>query len=308
MNKDYYKILGIDENASSDQIKKVYRKLAKKYHPDSHPNDKQAEARFKEISEAYNVLSDSGKRKKYDEFRKYGGRMPGGNFNGMNFGDFGNIRFESGSQGGRFSSQGADNMGFGDLFSQFFNAGRTNKRAQSRKISGQDVQADLTLPFEIAVLGGKQSITVNYSGKSKNFSVNIKPGIENEEKIRLRGQGLPGYGGDPGDLIITVHISPNQHFNREGLHIIYKTRLNLAQALLGTKIQVKTVEGKRVQLKIQPGSQNGQRLRLKGMGIKTKDGQVGDQFVEIEIILPKRLNDSQRKLFEQFARKSNMDY
>ena len=305
MNKDYYKILGVGEDAGSDQIKKVYRKLAKKYHPDSHPNDKQAEARFKEISEAYNILSDSGKRKKYDEFRKYGGTMPGGNFNGMNFGNF---RFDPGSRGGNFSSSGGNNMDFGDLFSQFFSGGRTNKHAQSRKTNGQDVQADLTIPFEIAVMGGKQSFSVNYSGKSKSFSVNIKPGIENEEKIRLRGQGMPGYGGDPGDLIITVQITPHQHFKREGLHIIYTARLNLAQVLLGTKIQVKTVEGKKVQLKIQPGSQSGQRLRLKGMGIKTKDGKVGDQFVELEIILPKRLNDSQRKLFEEFARKSNMDY
>jgi len=292
MNKDYYKILGVSENASLDEIKKVYRKLAKKYHPDSHPNDKQAESRFKEISEAYHVLSDSGRRKKYDDFRKFGGRMPGG--------DMGNFNFEWGSPG--------EDKGFGDLFSQFFGGGRTNRRSHSRRVKGQDVEANLTIPFEVAALGGKQSFSVNFSGKNKTFSVNIKPGIENGEKIRLRGQGASGYGGDPGDLILTAYISNHNIFEKEGINIISKAKINLAQALLGTKIQVMTVEGKKVQMKIQPGSQNGSRLRLKGMGIKMKDGQVGDHLVEIEVNLPDRLSREQKKLIEEFAKASKMSY
>lgn len=298
MNKDYYKILGVSETASPAEIKKIYRKLAKQYHPDSHPNDKQAENRFKEISEAYQVLSDPEKRRKYDEFRKYGGAMPGG-------GDFGDIHFNWGSPNG---ASGMGGSTFGDLFSQFFGGIGGSRRTHSRSVRGQNVEADLTIPFEVAALGGKQPFTVNYSGKQKTFSVNIKPGIEDGEKIRLRGQGSPGYGGQPGDLILTVHISPHPVFYREGLNIISKVKINLAQALLGTKIQVSTVEGKKVQLKIHPGSQNGQRLRLKKMGIKTKDGRVGDQFVELEVVLPESLDRSQKKMIEEFARASNMSY
>jgi DnaJ-class molecular chaperone len=300
MNKDYYNILGVSESASQDEVKKAYRKLAKQYHPDSHPNDKQAENRFKEISEAYHVLSDTERRKKYDEYRKFGGRVPHGNFGGTKFGDFGDFRFEWGSQG--------ENLGFGDLFSQFFGGGKSSRRSQTRTVKGQDIHANLTVPFEVAALGGKQPFSINYGGNNKSFSVNIKPGIEDGEKIRLRGQGAPGYGGQAGDLILTVQINKHPQFKKEGLNILSKVKLNLAQALLGTKIQVHTVEGKKIQLKIQPGSQNGSRLRLKGMGIKMNDGRAGDHFVELEVILPDRLSSSQKKMIKEFAKESNMDY
>lgn len=307
MNKNFYKILELDEKASSAEIKKNYRRLAKQYHPDTHPNDKTAESKFKEISEAYDVLSDPEKRKKYDEFRKYGGAWPGGNFNGMNFGDFENMHFKWGGQG-KTNSQFGDNMGIGDLFSQFFGGRKPGSRARNQAANGQDVQVDLKIPFEIAALGGKHPFSVNYGGQTKTFSVNIKPGIEDGEKIRLRGQGSPGHGGVAGDLIITVNILPNSHLQREGIHIISKVTINLAQALLGTKIQVTTLEGKKVQLKVNPESQNGQRLRLKGMGIKTKDGRVGDYFVELNVVLPEKLSVTQKKLIEEFARDSNLTY
>ena len=305
MNKDYYKILEVDDKANSGEIKKNYRRLAKKYHPDTHPNDKIAEKKFKDISEAYNVLSDSQKRQKYDEFRKYGGTWPGGNFNGANSGDFGNIHFEW--PGGMNSSSG-DNIGVGDLFSQFFGNRRPGGSSRPQTTKGQDVQVDLQIPFEIAALGGKQPFSVNFGGQTKTFSVNIKPGIEEGEKIRLKGQGSPGYGGAAGDLILTVHIAPNNHLKREGIHIVSKVAINMAQAILGTKIQVTTLEGKKVQLKVNPGSQNGHRLRLKGMGIKTKEGKVGDYFVELEVFLPEELNELQKKLIEEFAQASNLTY
>ncbi len=305
-NKDYYKILGVSEDATEEEIKKAYRNLAKKYHPDSHPGDKEAEGKFKEIAEAYEVLSDPEKRKKYDEFRKFGGAMPGGGFGDFGPGDFGNIRFEWGSPG-EFSF-GGDQFGLGDIFSQFFGT-RARTKTYARTAKGPDVQADLVIPFEVAALGGKQTFTINYGDKRRTFSVNIKPGIEDGEKIRLRGQGAPGYGGGPpGDLILTVHIAPHPIFKREGLDIISKVKLNLVQALLGTKIQVQTVQGKRVQLRIPPGTQNGQRFRLKGMGIKTRDGRVGDHYVEVEVVLPEHLTEEQRKLIEEFARISNMQY
>jgi DnaJ-class molecular chaperone len=308
LNKDYYKILGVSENASDEEIKKAYRRLAKEYHPDSRPGDKQAEERFKEIAEAYDVLSDPEKRKKYDQLRKFGagGFPPGGDAGGFPFGDFGNIRFEWGSPG-EFTFGGGD-FDLGDIFSRFF-GGATHARTRTRTVRGQDIHAELVIPFEVAATGGKQTFSISYGGRRKTFSVRIKPGIEEGEKIRLRGQGSPGIGGGPpGDLILTVHIAPHPVFKREGLDIISKVKLNLAQALLGTKILVDTVQGKKVQLRIPPGSQNGQRFRLKGMGIRTEDGRVGDHYVEIEVVLPEYLNDEQRRLIEEFARISGMNY
>ena len=305
-NKDYYKILGVGEDASQEEIKKAYRKLAKQYHPDSHPGDKQAEERFKEIAEAYAILSDPEKRRKYDELRKFGGRMGGPGFEGFNVGDFGNIRFEWGSP--EEFSFGGSHFGLGDIFSQFFGGGSRTK-TYTRTAKGQDIHAELVIPFEVAALGGKQTFTVQYGGKRKTFAVNIKPGIEDGEKIRLRGQGAPGYGGGPaGDLILTVHVAPHPLFKREGLDIVSKVKLNLAQALLGTKVQVQTVQGKRVKLRIPPGTQNGQRFRLKGMGIRTPGGRVGDHYVEVEVVLPESLNSEQRKLIEEFARVSHLNY
>jgi len=195
----------------------------------------------------------------------------------------------------------------GDLFSQFF-SNRSGRRTQTRSIKGQNIQATLDLPFEVAALGGKQSFSAHYGDKTKSFSVTIKPGIEEGEKIRLRGQGLPGVSGEAGDLILTVHLLPHPMFLREGLNIISKLKLNIAQAMMGTKIQVRTVKEEKIQLKIRAGSQNGERLRLKGMGIKTNDGRCGDHLVEIEIELPERLNDKQRQLIEEFARISKLDY
>ena len=304
--KDYYKILGVSEDASQEEIKKAYRKLAKQYHPDSHPGDRQAEERFKEIAEAYEILSDPEKRKKYDELRRFGAGT-GGDFGGFGMGDFGNIRFDWGSPN-EFSF-GGDHFGLGDIFSQFFGGAGPRAKTRTRTMKGQDIHAELVIPFEVAALGGKQTFTVNYGDKRKTFAVNIKPGIDDGEKIRLRGQGAPGYGGGPaGDLILTVHVAPHPMFKREGLDVISKVKLNLAQALLGTKVQVQTVQGKKVQLRIPPGTQNGQRFRLRGMGIRTPDGRVGDHYVEVEVVLPESLNPEQRRLIEEFARISNMPY
>ncbi|MEE9170225.1 MAG: DnaJ C-terminal domain-containing protein [bacterium] len=299
-NKDYYKILGVDEKARSSEIKKSYRRLAKQYHPDSHPGDKAAEARFKEIAEAYEVLSDDKKRQQYDQFRKFGGAFPGGSFE-----DIGGFRFERRSPGGGISDFDSD-LGFGDLFSRFFD--RNGGRTRSRSMRGQDIHADIQITFEVAVYGGKQTLSFNVGGKSKILSINIKPGIEDGEKIRLRGQGARGLGSEAGDLFLTAHILPRPGFRREGQTIISTVEINLVQALLGTKIQAQTLQGTKVEIKVPPGSQNGQRLRLKGLGINSAGKPPGDYFIELSIVLPEKLNDAQKRIIEEFARESGIKY
>lgn len=295
-NKDYYNILGIKENASSDEIKKVYRKLAKKYHPDSHPGDKTAESHFKEIAEAYDVLSDAKKRKQYNQYRKYGGTFPGG--------EFSNSQYEWNTSNGRGFDFGSS---FGDIFSDLFGQNGGSAR-RSKESKSQDIFADLQVSFKITAYGGKQTFSIQANGVNKTLSVNINPGIENKDQIRLTGQGSRGIGGKPGDLILTVYITPAVNFKREGLDIINIVELNLAQALLGTKLKVQTLEGRTVQVSIPEGSQNGQRLRLKGLGIKTRDHKSGDYFLEFKINLPAKLNKDQKELIEEFARKSNLNF
>ncbi len=295
-NKDYYKTLGIKENASSDEIKKAYRKLAKKYHPDSHPGDKIAESNFKEIAEAYDVLSDAKKRKQYKEYRKYGGTFPGG--------DFGNSQYQWNTSNVRGFDFGSS---FGDVFSNLFGQnGGSTRRSKERK--SLDIYAELQVPFKITAYGGKQTFSIQVNGVKKTLSVNINPGIENKDQIRLTGQGSKGFGGEPGDLFLTVYVTPAVNFRREGLDIINIVELNLAQALLGTKLKVQTLEGRKVQVSIPEGSQNGQRLRLKGLGIKTRNNKSGDYFLEFKINLPAKLNNDQKELIEEFARKCNLNF
>lgn len=295
-NKDYYKILGLSENATSAEIKNAYRKLAKKYHPDSHPGDRNAESRFKEVAEAYEILSDNKKKSQYDQFRKYGGAFPGG--------DFGGFKFDWDTAGSRGFDFGG---GLGDIFSRFFGQnGGSSRRPREQK--GQDISANLQVPFKIAAYGGKHTFSININGAKKTLSVNIKPGTEDGGQIRLAGQGTRGAGIRPGDLILTVNISPLVGFKREGLDIIDITELNLAQAMLGTKLKVQTLDGNKVQVSIPPGSQNGQRLRLKGLGVKASNIKNGDYYLEFKINLPEKLTKNQKELIEEFARKSNLKY
>ncbi|RKY85307.1 J domain-containing protein [candidate division KSB1 bacterium] len=306
-NEDYYKVLGVSENATAEEIKKAYRKLAKKYHPDSHPGDKSAEEKFKQISEAYSVLSDPKKRAQYDQLRKYGTFAGSGSspFTGFDFSNIGNIKFEWATSAEEPSFHNNETFaGFSDLFSRFFGE-RSNLFERTRRrqtMRGQDVEAEVEIPFETAIFGGKQNISLILNGQRRTFSVTIPPGIEEGEKIRLRGQGLPGAGGaPPGDLLITIHVGKHPFFKRQGKDIYCKVSINVVEAILGTKVKVKTVEGKQVQLKIPPGTQNGQIFRLKGLGVKDKNNKRGDLFVEIHVTIPQNINPQQRKLIEEFA-------
>ena len=308
--KDYYKILGVSENATDEEIKKAYRRLALKYHPDRRGGDKEAEERFKEISEAYSVLSDPQKRKEYDMMRK----NPFATGAGDSF--FGG--FSSGPGGFRINFNGSES-GFGgldDLLDSFFGFSRKRSgfdqnvyediftRSQPRQtFRGADVQAEITIPFELAAQGGETMIKTT---TGKKIKIKIAPGTEDGKRIKIPGQGAPGPNGGPaGDLYVTLRVAPHPRFERKGLDIYTSETINLAQAVLGTELQITTVDGKKVRLKIPPGTNSGKQFRLKGMGIKTPQGK-GDHFVKIEIAVPKNLSQKLKEEFKEWARKAGL--
>jgi len=316
MNTDFYKTLGVAEDAGADEIKKVYRKLAKQYHPDRHKGDKAAEARFKEISEAYDTLKDPGKRAEYDNMRKYGAFTGGGPFTGAQPGGFsGGFDFSQFMRGGQrggggfhFDSQTGFG-GFEDILSSLFGGGhggpspfeqmnRRGGRAQRRRVSrGSDMHLTVTISFMESVKGTRRMIQTR--DKGKKLSVTIPAGIANFGKVRLRGQGhLGSYGGEQGDLIITVVVMPDQNFERKGNDIYSSVEVSFIEAIKGCKKEVKTLT-RTVSLTVPPGTQPGTKMRLKGMGLDV-GGKAGDQFVEIKVTIPTTLTDKQRQLLDEW--------
>ena len=306
-SKDYYKILGVAENATEQEIKNAYRKLAKKYHPDAHANDKSAEERFKEISEAYSVLKDSKKRKQYDQMRKFGAY--GSSEGGFNFEDFSSI-----FGGRRQSSRGFSFDNLSDVFSQVFGTGTAGSGYHRQPMRGRDMQAEITVPFDLAITGGKQVVTVRTTDSDgystdgdKKLSIKIPPGVEEGKKIRLKGQGESGSSvGRPGDLIITIHVEKHPVFERKGRDLYCEISVNVVQAMLGSKVKVDTVEGGKVELKIPPGTQHGKLLKLKGLGISL-NGAKGDQYVRVHIEIPTHLSEKSKASLLKFARESGID-
>ncbi len=294
MNKNYYEILGVPENASESDIKKAYRKLAKENHPDTHKGDTNAENRFKEISEAYAVLKNAEKRKKYDAMRRFGGGS--GNYQNMDFEDLGSM-FHGGFTGRRTAGFG----GLGDIFGDIFGGGvGSSPRAQK----GQDISAELTIPFDLAIKGGKHLINVN----GQRLSVKIPKGAEENKKIRLRGQGKPGMlGGAAGDLIVTLHIAPHPVFKRMGADLYSTVSVNMVQAALGSKVRVQTYGKGLVDLKIPPGTQNGKLFKLSGLGISV-DARQGDHYVEVKVNIPEHLNAKAKDALKKFAELAGIMY
>lgn len=378
--KDYYAVLGVSSTAAADDIKKQYRRLAKKYHPDANPNDPKATERFKEISEAYQVIGDEEKRKQYDEMRRLGAFAgyppPGG------------ARQRPGSRGSsrapgsgptaediRFQDFDVGGLGgLGDLFGSIFGGGAPGARGRQRAAEqGQSVETTLEVPFRTAASGGKVPIelevneecaTCNGSGAAPGatmktcpecsgrgtisfgqggFAVNrpcpmcmgrgqipsercptcngagevrtrkkvlitVPAGSDTGTKIRLRGQGGRGAnGGPPGDLVITLQVQDDRFYKREGTDLLATVPLNIAQATLGTKISVRTLDGKKVSIKIPPGTPSGKRFRIRGQGI-TKDEVAGDLIVETSIIVPDSLSEEQERLLKEFAAAGGMKY
>jgi DnaJ-class molecular chaperone len=300
--KDYYKVLGVSENASQDEIKKAYRKLAKEYHPDKHAGDKKAEERFKDISDAYSILGNAEKRKKYDMFRK----NPWAGQGGYNFQDAGPGGFHFESGGGGFDN-------FSDIFGNLFGGGNRRRSgsisfedlfggAQTRTFKGRDIEAKLTIGFDLAATGGE---TIIRTSSGKKVKIKIPAGIENGKKIRIRGQGESPPNGESGDLYVQINIAPHPQFERKGDDIYRTIEVNMAEALLGKEITVRTIHGKQVKLKIPAGTSSGRTFRLPGLGIHSKSGK-GDFFVKIAITVPTNLNQKQLKEFREWAYKSGL--
>jgi DnaJ-class molecular chaperone len=302
--KDYYKVLGVSENATQDEIKKAYRKLAKEFHPDKHAGDKNAEDRFKDISDAYSILGNAEKRKKYDMFRKnpWAGQGRGQNFQE---GGPGGFQFE-------FGGSGFDN--FSDIFGNLFGGGNRRRGgstgfedlfggARTRTYKGRDLESRLTIGFDLAATGGE---TVIQTTSGKKVKIKIPAGIENGKKIRLKGHGEPApAGGEAGDLYVIINVAPHPNFERKRNDIYSTIKINMAEALLGTEIFVTNIHGKQVKLRIPPGTSGGKTFKLKGMGIDSKSGK-GDFLVKIEIEVPDNLSQKQLKEFKEWAQKSGL--
>jgi molecular chaperone DnaJ len=370
--KDYYGVLGVTSGATPDQIKRAYRRLAKKWHPDANPGDKSAGERFKEISEAHAILSDPERRKQYDQLRRYGA-FAGAGARGAGFG--GRARAGGGAGGGsRFEQFDPGDLGglggIGDLFSSIFGGGSKRRGGSER---GESVETVVSIPFRVAALGGKVPVTVpvtepcptcggsgaapgstlstcpeckgtgtvsfGYGGFAvkrpcpacrgrgkiaaqrcgtcqgvgevrldKRLMVNVPPGSDTGTKIRLKGQGPRGTGGAAaGDLLITFQVEPDRFFQRDGLDVHCTVPINVAQAMLGTKLKVRTLDSKHVVLRIPPGTQAGRKFRIRGQGIE-KGGTRGDQIVEIQVELPGKLSAEQEAMIRSFADSAGLKY
>jgi len=311
MAEDYYQVLGVARNATQAEIEKAYRDLARKYHPDMNPDDKSAKKKFQKIQAAFDVLNDPKKREMYDRYGSsfetmgsggpHGGTTwhgtwgPGTGFGGFEDVDFGQFFGE------RFGGEraGAD---VGDLFEQFRRASGGRRSTAGRQQRGADLTHQLRIPFATAVNGGTVQVTVNHrSGKAETLEVKIPAGIDDGKKIRLRGQGEPGVrGGPPGDILLVVQVEPHPHFQRQGNNLLLKVPVTLAEAAMGAKVDVPTPKGV-VSLHVPPGTSSGTRLRVRGHGVAPRSGPAGDLLAEIQIVLPKNLDEPAREAIRQIA-------
>ncbi len=323
---DYYKILGINKTATQDEVKTAYRKLARKHHPDLNPNDKEANKKFQQVNEANEVLSDPEKRKKYDQYGKdwqhaeayekaqeaagRSGRGGRGNFGAgsedAHFGGTGGFGGFGGASGG-FSSGGGEDYGegggFSDFFESLFGGAAAPGRGSQGKFRGQDQQAELQLSLADAAHTHQQTLLLN----GKNIRITIPAGVENGQVIKLKGHGGPGANGGPaGDLYIRFAITEDPRWRRDGSDLHAKLTIDLYTAVLGGEIMADTLDGK-VKLKVNPGTQNGSTMRLKGKGfpVYKKEGQSGDLYVNLEVRLPATLTEKEKELFRELAALAN---
>ena len=320
--KDYYKILGLSKNASKDEIKKAYRNLARKYHPDHNPDNKEAEEKFKEIQEAHEVLSDEEKRKTYDMFGSAEFR-PGGQTTWRRQGDP-----SGGAYQYTYSSQ--DFPGFEDIFKDIFGFGseprarRTRGRgagdsfrdifsrsSREQTTKGKDLEYQIEIDFDTAIKGGVRDITINRQKlnnvNTEKLSVKIPPGVSTGSKIRVQGKGESATRGKQGDLYLRIKVKSHPIFKRRQDDIYLELPITVYEAALGKQVDVPTIDGT-AKVSIPPGVQNGTKLRLKGKGVQNlKSKERGDQYVEIKIVMPDNIEESDKKIFEELADKHPYD-
>ena len=306
--RDYYETLGVSKTASEDEIKSAFRKLARKYHPDVAKDKKAAEEKFKQINEAYEVLSDPEKRRKYDQlgenWNQPGGFQPPPQWGG---GQPGGYRWGSGENGGvEFEFGGT---GFSDFFEAFFGGGRGRSafggfgQRGTMAERGNDVEADIMVTLEEALHGSTRQVSLRRAGstKTETYQVKIPRGVREGQRIRLAGQGEAGEGGGKsGDLFLRVRLARHPDFSVEGSDLVHEVKIAPWQAVLGDQIIVPTLEGN-ARLKLPPGTHGGQRFRLRERGLPGVSGQRGDLYVVVQISVPKKLSEREREIWEQLA-------
>lgn len=303
--KDYYSVLGVEKSASQGDIKKAYRKLAKKYHPDMNKDNKQAEEKFKEINEAFEVLGDDEKRKKYDTFGQSGNFHQGMDFDPSQFGNFG---------GGQTYTYTSGNGDFSDFFNMFFGGGNRratydfqdifggqggfgNNRSYAQP-KGRDVEAEIQVSLQEAYKGIKKQFSIDTGNGRQSLSVNIPSGILPGKKIKLKGQGAPGPTGEKGNLYLKVNILPDKNLILNDVNIETKLDVYPWDAYFGSEKIVNTLQGK-IKLKIPPKIQTGKKIKLKGQGYKNMQGKTGDLLVEIKIVNPPTLSLELEELYKK---------
>jgi curved DNA-binding protein len=304
---DYYRVLGVSKSASDDELKKAYRKLAMKYHPDRNKEDKQAEERFKEVNEAYAVLSDKEKRRQYDTFGAEGFHQRFSQEDIFRNFDFGQVfrEFGFGSEdvfGHIFRGTGGGRRPFGRGAGGFYAGGPFGRTAQQPQ-KGADLVMDMQVSFEEAVFGVSKIASYNKGGGVERVTVKIPPGISTGKKLRIAGRGQEGtWGGPLGDLLIKISVAPHPVFDRKGDNLMISREITLTQAVLGTQLEVPTLDDKTLSLKVPPGTQSHTQMRIKGHGVpRFKKSGRGDLYVKIIVRIPKSLKPEQEELFKQLA-------
>ncbi len=306
MAEDYYKTLGVSREASADEVRKAYKKMARKYHPDMNPDDAQAAEKFKEVQEAFDVLGDSERREQYDRygtaFKSGTGPQPGqtytwkdvsggpGGYGDLDLGDL---------FGGQLDLEGIFGGGGGSPFGR----GSARTQRQQRAAKGQDHRLEIDIPFHVAAEGGEHRLELQRDGKPERLTVKIPAGVETGSVIRLAGEGSPGINGGPqGDLLVTIRVAPHPYFKRDGNDLVVEVPVTVSEAVLGAKVEVPTLTEGNVVLTVPPGSSSGKKLRLRGKGVPDRKTKIrGDQFVVLKIDVPQQLNSKADQLMRQFA-------
>src|SRR5262245_23721151 len=305
--RDYYEVLGVPRNASQKDIKSAFRKLARRYHPDVNPNDREAAEKFKEIGEANEVLSDPEKRRRYDQlgrdWRQYDEWQRAGRPEGAPYGQGQRVEYRTVSPEDLrdlFGSETPFSDFFHDLFGPARGAGR-RRGAEAGPVAGEDVEAETTVSLEEAYRGTTRTVELRTPPEPRRVEVRIPPGIRDGGRVRVAGQGTPGRGGGrPGNLYVRVHVRPHPVFRREGDDLLVRVEVPLDVALVGGEVTVPTPRGTRVSVRVPPGVKNGTRLRLRGLGMpRLRDRGHGDLYAEVDVELPDSLTPEVRELAER---------